>query len=129
MVRKLRNLMVRTLGNPLPNRLDRSPAELESARKSETESTMETVETETPSSPPNIILTQHSYIHRKNLMHIAFENLPLPDLQSLRYWGSCLRGQWRRAFERKHGNLLRILEVEICWQDVSPSWIFNWPLP
>ncbi|RDY10890.1 hypothetical protein CR513_04509, partial [Mucuna pruriens] len=40
----------------------------------------------------------------------------IPNLQSLRYWGSCLRGQWRRAFKRKHGNLLCILEVEIDFQ-------------
>ncbi|RDX79699.1 hypothetical protein CR513_39840, partial [Mucuna pruriens] len=26
--------------------------------------------------------------------------------------GSCLKGQWRRAFERMHDNLLRILEIE-----------------
>ncbi|RDY02337.1 hypothetical protein CR513_14222, partial [Mucuna pruriens] len=37
----------------------------------------------------------------------------IPDLQSLRHWGSCLKGQWRKAFERKHGNLLSILEVEM----------------
>ncbi|RDY01048.1 hypothetical protein CR513_15685, partial [Mucuna pruriens] len=37
---------------------------------------------------------------------------PSPDVQSLRYWGSCLKGQWCRAFERMHGNLLRILEIE-----------------
>ncbi|RDX99210.1 hypothetical protein CR513_17757, partial [Mucuna pruriens] len=28
------------------------------------------------------------------------------NVQSLRYWGSCLKGQWRRAFERMHRNLL-----------------------
>ncbi|RDY02240.1 hypothetical protein CR513_14332, partial [Mucuna pruriens] len=37
----------------------------------------------------------------------------IPDLQSLRHWGSCLRGQWRRTFERKHGSLLNIIEVEM----------------
>ncbi|RDX71628.1 hypothetical protein CR513_48996, partial [Mucuna pruriens] len=37
----------------------------------------------------------------------------IPDLRSLHYWGSCLKGQWRRSFERKHGYLLRILEAEI----------------
>ncbi|RDY11728.1 hypothetical protein CR513_03557, partial [Mucuna pruriens] len=35
-----------------------------------------------------------------------------PNIQSLHYWGSCLKGQWHRAFERKHGNLLRILDIE-----------------
>ncbi|RDX77953.1 hypothetical protein CR513_41845, partial [Mucuna pruriens] len=29
-----------------------------------------------------------------------------PNIQSLRCWGGQLKGQWRRAFERKYGNLL-----------------------
>ncbi|RDY05228.1 hypothetical protein CR513_10951, partial [Mucuna pruriens] len=37
----------------------------------------------------------------------------ITHLQSLRYWGDCLKGQWHRAFERKHDNLLSILEVEV----------------
>ncbi|RDX65439.1 hypothetical protein CR513_55903, partial [Mucuna pruriens] len=35
-----------------------------------------------------------------------------PDVQSLRYWGSFLKGQWRRAFERMQSNLLHILDIE-----------------
>ncbi|RDX64050.1 hypothetical protein CR513_57435, partial [Mucuna pruriens] len=35
-----------------------------------------------------------------------------PDIQSLRYWSSCLKGQWCRAFEKTHGNFLRILDIE-----------------
>ncbi|RDX92020.1 hypothetical protein CR513_25909, partial [Mucuna pruriens] len=34
------------------------------------------------------------------------------DVQSLRYWGNCLKGQWRKTFEKLHGNLLRLLEIE-----------------
>ncbi|RDX87726.1 hypothetical protein CR513_30770, partial [Mucuna pruriens] len=33
-----------------------------------------------------------------------------PDLLSLRKWGSCLKGQWRRAFEGRYGNLLNLLD-------------------
>ncbi|RDX88239.1 hypothetical protein CR513_30196, partial [Mucuna pruriens] len=35
-----------------------------------------------------------------------------PNVQTLRHWGSCLRGPWRRRFEKLHGNLLSLLEVE-----------------
>ncbi|RDX93920.1 hypothetical protein CR513_23757, partial [Mucuna pruriens] len=35
-----------------------------------------------------------------------------PNIQTLRYWGSCLKGPWRRRFEKLHGNLLSLLEVE-----------------
>ncbi|RDX73529.1 hypothetical protein CR513_46852, partial [Mucuna pruriens] len=33
-----------------------------------------------------------------------------PALQSLRYWSHCLKGQWRRTFERRHDNLLHLLD-------------------
>ncbi|RDX83193.1 hypothetical protein CR513_35914, partial [Mucuna pruriens] len=46
--------------------------------------------------------TEWHYIHAK-----------LPDIQSLCYWGNFLKGQWRRAFERKHCNLLNILDIEV----------------
>ncbi|RDY11090.1 hypothetical protein CR513_04292, partial [Mucuna pruriens] len=36
----------------------------------------------------------------------------VPNVQSLRYWGNCLKVQWRRSFEKLHGNLLRLLEIE-----------------
>ncbi|RDX74510.1 hypothetical protein CR513_45740, partial [Mucuna pruriens] len=32
------------------------------------------------------------------------------NVQSLRYWGSCLKGPWRRRFEKLHNNLLGLLE-------------------
>ncbi|RDX97780.1 hypothetical protein CR513_19423, partial [Mucuna pruriens] len=35
------------------------------------------------------------------------------DFSSLCYWGSCLRGRWRRTFEKIYNNLLGILEVEM----------------
>ncbi|RDX71697.1 rnhA, partial [Mucuna pruriens] len=35
-----------------------------------------------------------------------------PNVQTLRYWGSCLKGPWRRRFENLHDNLLSLLEVE-----------------
>ncbi|RDX74771.1 hypothetical protein CR513_45435, partial [Mucuna pruriens] len=35
-----------------------------------------------------------------------------PNVQTLRHWGSCLRGPWRRRFEKLHGNLLGLLQVE-----------------
>ncbi|RDX66437.1 hypothetical protein CR513_54796, partial [Mucuna pruriens] len=34
------------------------------------------------------------------------------NVQSLRYWASCLKGPWRRRFEKLHDNLLSLLEVE-----------------
>ncbi|RDX98901.1 hypothetical protein CR513_18116, partial [Mucuna pruriens] len=36
-----------------------------------------------------------------------------PDVQSLRHWGSQLKGQWWRAFERKYKNLLSLVNVEV----------------
>ncbi|RDY07397.1 hypothetical protein CR513_08491, partial [Mucuna pruriens] len=35
-----------------------------------------------------------------------------PNVQTLRYLGSCLKGQCCRAFEKMHGNLLQILEID-----------------
>ncbi|RDY06359.1 hypothetical protein CR513_09661, partial [Mucuna pruriens] len=35
-----------------------------------------------------------------------------PDLHAIRSISSCLKGQWRRTFEKMHGNLLQILEIE-----------------
>ncbi|RDX95693.1 hypothetical protein CR513_21746, partial [Mucuna pruriens] len=35
-----------------------------------------------------------------------------PNIQLFRYWGNFLKGQWRRSFEKLHGNLLHLLEVE-----------------
>ncbi|RDX81523.1 hypothetical protein CR513_37772, partial [Mucuna pruriens] len=35
------------------------------------------------------------------------------DVQSLRHWGSQLKGQWWRAFERKYENLLSLVNVEV----------------
>ncbi|RDX76838.1 hypothetical protein CR513_43133, partial [Mucuna pruriens] len=35
------------------------------------------------------------------------------NLQSLCYWGGCLNVRWCRSFERKHDNLLSLLEVEL----------------
>ncbi|RDX66262.1 hypothetical protein CR513_54989, partial [Mucuna pruriens] len=35
-----------------------------------------------------------------------------PNVQALRYLGSGLKGQWRRAFEKMHDNLLQIQEIE-----------------
>ncbi|RDX86958.1 hypothetical protein CR513_31641, partial [Mucuna pruriens] len=35
-----------------------------------------------------------------------------PNVQSLCYWGNCLKGQWCRSFEKLHDNLLHLLEVE-----------------
>ncbi|RDY00040.1 hypothetical protein CR513_16831, partial [Mucuna pruriens] len=34
-----------------------------------------------------------------------------PNIETLCYWGSCLKGPWRRRFDSLHGNLLRLLEV------------------
>ncbi|RDY00260.1 hypothetical protein CR513_16576, partial [Mucuna pruriens] len=36
-----------------------------------------------------------------------------PNIQSLRRWGEQLKGQWRRAFKRKYGNLLGLASVEV----------------
>ncbi|RDY12470.1 hypothetical protein CR513_02728, partial [Mucuna pruriens] len=36
-----------------------------------------------------------------------------PDLVSLRQWESLLKGQWRRTFEGKYGNLLGLLEIKV----------------
>ncbi|RDX71857.1 hypothetical protein CR513_48737, partial [Mucuna pruriens] len=36
-----------------------------------------------------------------------------PDLQSLRLWGSHLKGQWCRTFEGRHDNQLSLLDVEV----------------
>ncbi|RDX93868.1 hypothetical protein CR513_23819, partial [Mucuna pruriens] len=36
-----------------------------------------------------------------------------PDLQSLRLWGSCLKGQLHRTFEGRYDNLLSLLEIEV----------------
>ncbi|RDX93030.1 hypothetical protein CR513_24763, partial [Mucuna pruriens] len=36
-----------------------------------------------------------------------------PNIQSLRHWGGQLKGQWRRAFERKYGNLLGLVNIEV----------------
>ncbi|RDX94755.1 hypothetical protein CR513_22827, partial [Mucuna pruriens] len=43
-----------------------------------------------------------------------------PNVQSLRQWGSQLKGHWRRTFERKYDNLLGVLaptleEYERLW--------------
>ncbi|RDY11528.1 hypothetical protein CR513_03797, partial [Mucuna pruriens] len=35
------------------------------------------------------------------------------DLQSLRHWGSYMKGQWRRTFKGRYDNLLGIPEVEV----------------
>ncbi|RDX97448.1 hypothetical protein CR513_19775, partial [Mucuna pruriens] len=45
----------------------------------------------------------------KQLHHVQAK---APNVQTLRHWGSCLRGPWRRRFEKLHGNLLSLLEVE-----------------
>ncbi|RDX97092.1 hypothetical protein CR513_20179, partial [Mucuna pruriens] len=41
---------------------------------------------------------------------------PIPtkalDLHALRHWESYLKGQWRRTFEGRHGNLLGLLSIE-----------------
>ncbi|RDY13869.1 hypothetical protein CR513_01152, partial [Mucuna pruriens] len=36
-----------------------------------------------------------------------------PNIQSLRRWGEQLKGQWRRAFEKKYGNLLVPVNIEV----------------
>ncbi|RDX78462.1 hypothetical protein CR513_41267, partial [Mucuna pruriens] len=36
----------------------------------------------------------------------------IPELHTLRNISSHLKGQWCRNFEKMHGNLLRILEIE-----------------
>ncbi|RDY00418.1 hypothetical protein CR513_16408, partial [Mucuna pruriens] len=35
-----------------------------------------------------------------------------PNIHVIRYLNSCLKGQWHRAFEKMHDNLLQILEIE-----------------
>ncbi|RDX69661.1 hypothetical protein CR513_51188, partial [Mucuna pruriens] len=35
------------------------------------------------------------------------------DLQSLRRWGSFLKGQWYRTFEGRYDNLLSLLEIKV----------------
>ncbi|RDX87088.1 hypothetical protein CR513_31484, partial [Mucuna pruriens] len=35
-----------------------------------------------------------------------------PNLHTIRNISSYLKGQWRRTFEKMHGNLLQILEIE-----------------
>ncbi|RDX92304.1 hypothetical protein CR513_25595, partial [Mucuna pruriens] len=58
-----------------------------------------------------------------------------PNSWSLQYWGSQLKGHWRRAFERKFGNILSLVNVEvqpmtfimIRLLDDSPSEISNSP--
>ncbi|RDY06267.1 hypothetical protein CR513_09774, partial [Mucuna pruriens] len=35
-----------------------------------------------------------------------------PNLHAIRSISSCLKGQWRRTFEKMHDNLLQILEIE-----------------
>ncbi|RDY13957.1 hypothetical protein CR513_01048, partial [Mucuna pruriens] len=39
-----------------------------------------------------------------------------PDLHTIRNISSCLKGQWRKTFEKMHGNLLQILEIETRWK-------------
>ncbi|RDY12211.1 hypothetical protein CR513_03014, partial [Mucuna pruriens] len=36
-----------------------------------------------------------------------------PNIQSLQHWGRQLKGQWRRTFERKYGNLLGLVNIEV----------------
>ncbi|RDY12559.1 hypothetical protein CR513_02627, partial [Mucuna pruriens] len=40
-------------------------------------------------------------------------HVKLPDLQSLWHWGLSLKGQRRRTFEKKHGNLIDILNIQV----------------
>ncbi|RDX90231.1 hypothetical protein CR513_27929, partial [Mucuna pruriens] len=40
-------------------------------------------------------------------------HVKLPDMQSLWYWGLSLKGQRRRTFEKKHGNLIDILNIQV----------------
>ncbi|RDY06424.1 hypothetical protein CR513_09588, partial [Mucuna pruriens] len=42
-----------------------------------------------------------------------------PDVQSLRQWGSQLKGHWRRTFERKYGNLIGLVSVEVQCTAIS----------
>ncbi|RDX97957.1 hypothetical protein CR513_19201, partial [Mucuna pruriens] len=36
-----------------------------------------------------------------------------PDLVSLRQWGSRLKGEWRRTFKEKYGNLVGLLKIKV----------------
>ncbi|RDY08032.1 hypothetical protein CR513_07788, partial [Mucuna pruriens] len=40
-------------------------------------------------------------------------HVKLLDMQSLWYWGLSLNGQQRRTFEKKHGNLINILDIQV----------------
>ncbi|RDX70352.1 hypothetical protein CR513_50410, partial [Mucuna pruriens] len=48
--------------------------------------------------------------YNRNLCYILTKT---PNLQSLRLWRSCLKGQWCRTFEGRYGNLLSLLEIEV----------------
>ncbi|RDX93511.1 hypothetical protein CR513_24218, partial [Mucuna pruriens] len=52
-----------------------------------------------------------------NTRHCIRKLRPVPtgtqNIQSLQRWGGQLKGQWRRAFEGKYGNLLSLVNIEV----------------
>ncbi|RDY02311.1 hypothetical protein CR513_14252, partial [Mucuna pruriens] len=53
--------------------------------------------------------------HPRNGQGPQLQSVPTrtPNIQSLHHWDGQLKGQWQRAFERKYGNLLGLVNIEV----------------